>query len=443
MAYSYGNSTWRDQLTAYDGQSMTYDAIGNPLTYREGMTFTWQAGRQMKDVTLSSGWQYGYTYDQDGVRATKVKTYGGMEDSATSYFVENGVMVGECTVRNGSTITSKILYQFDENGQRTGFTHNGTQYYYLYNLQGDVVAITNSLAEIVAKYTYDAWGKVLSVTNASDTVQTASTFIGNINPIRYRGYYYDVETGLYYLQSRYYDPETGRFVNADGLVQTGTGLMDKNMYAYCLDDPVNNIDPTGQSCHAMDNGGYGPLCMFANGRCITHGTVDCCGSPMSLSDALDAAANMADIGNALFASGLKHTYTNSARPANIGTGLYIQQISASISKINTISKVAGYGCQALSILSLAVEVGENAGSNYIAGATYEKIAWDMNVDIVFGAGGILASVAVGGAVGSAVPVAGTVVGAASGLVVGLLYYVVTETPMVNGKSMKTWAKDSF
>jgi RHS repeat-associated protein len=117
----------------------------------------------------------------------------------------------------------------------------------MYNLQGDVVAITNSLAEIVAKYNYDAWGKVLSVTNASGTVQTSASFIGNINPIRYRGYYYDVETGLYYLQSRYYDPETGRFVNADGLVQTGTGLMDKNMYAYCLDDPVSFIDPNGES----------------------------------------------------------------------------------------------------------------------------------------------------------------------------------------------------
>ena len=180
------------------------------------------------------------------MRATKVKTYGGMEDSATSYFVENGVMVGECTVRNGSAITSKILYQFDENGQRTGFTHNGTQYYYLYNLQGDVVAVLDSNASIVAKYTYDAWGKVLSVTNASGTVQTSASFIGNINPIRYRGYYYDVETGLYYLQSRYYDPETGRFVNADNIVpKLSETMQDYNLYAYCADDPVNNEDPTG------------------------------------------------------------------------------------------------------------------------------------------------------------------------------------------------------
>jgi RHS repeat-associated protein len=98
----------------------------------------------------------------------------------------------------------------------------------------------------VAKYNYDAWGKVLSVTNASDTVQTASTFIGNINPIRYRGYYYDVETGFYYLQSRYYDPETGRFVNADNIVpKLSETMQDYNLYAYCADDPVNNEDPTG------------------------------------------------------------------------------------------------------------------------------------------------------------------------------------------------------
>jgi RHS repeat-associated protein len=101
----------------------------------------------------------------------------------------------------------------------------------------------------VAKYNYDAWGKVLSVTNASGTVQTSASFIGNINPIRYRGYYYDVETGFYYLQSRYYDPETGRFVNADNIVpKLSETMQDYNLYAYCADDPVNNEDPTGDKC---------------------------------------------------------------------------------------------------------------------------------------------------------------------------------------------------
>ena len=93
-----------------------------------------------------------------------------------------------------------------------------------------MTAITNSLADIVAQYTYDAWGKVISVTDASGAAQTSSGFIGNINPIRYRGYYYDSETGLYYLQSRYYDPETGRFVNADGeLTELGGNIQGHNL----------------------------------------------------------------------------------------------------------------------------------------------------------------------------------------------------------------------
>ena len=96
------------------------------------------------------------------------------------------------------------------------------------------------------------------MTNASGVAQASSSFIGNINPIRYRGYYYDTDLGLYYLQSRYYDPETGRFVNADGLVQTGMGLMDKNMFAYCLDDPVNYTDSDGMCARAWAAGYSGP-----------------------------------------------------------------------------------------------------------------------------------------------------------------------------------------
>ena len=87
---------------------------------------------------------------------------------------------------------------------------------------------------------------MLSVTNASGVVQTSSGFIGNINPIRYRGYYYDTDLGLYYLQSRYYDPEIGRFVNGDNIVpELPDSMQDYNLYAYCADDPVNNEDPTG------------------------------------------------------------------------------------------------------------------------------------------------------------------------------------------------------
>ena len=121
---------------------------------------------------------------------------------------------------------------------RYGFARGSLLYYYVCNAQGDVVKILTSSGATAAWYEYDAWGNVVSVGgNAS---------IANLNPIRYRGYYYDAETGFYYLNSRYYDPEICRFVNADGYVSTGQGLLGNNMFAYCLSDPINHIDPDGE-----------------------------------------------------------------------------------------------------------------------------------------------------------------------------------------------------
>ena len=110
---------------------------------------------------------------------------------------------------------------------------DGVSYYYVRNLLGDVIGVIDTSGNLVVQYTYDSWGKVLSTTGSmADTV-------GTLNPIRYRGYYYDVETGLYYLQSRYYDPETGRFISPDVVAEGG------NIYTYCLNDPVNRSDESG------------------------------------------------------------------------------------------------------------------------------------------------------------------------------------------------------
>ncbi len=104
---------------------------------------------------------------------------------------------------------------FDANGLY-GFLYNGTPHYYVYNGQGDVVRLISASGATEAMYTYDAWGKPLSVTDASGSAVSDASHIANVNPIRYRGYYYDVETGFYYVSSRYYDPEIGRWINADG-----------------------------------------------------------------------------------------------------------------------------------------------------------------------------------------------------------------------------------
>ena len=138
------------------------------------------------------------------------------------------------------------------------------------NLQGDVVQIRSIYGTVVVEYTYDAWGNVLSITGMyADT-------LGVNNPIRYRGYYQDFETGFYYLQSRYYDPAVRRFINADGYMSTGQGMLGNNMYAYCLNNPVNNVDSSGEFALTLALGGYAlwKLGMFFIGAVVTVAAVD-------------------------------------------------------------------------------------------------------------------------------------------------------------------------
>ena len=130
-----------------------------------------------------------------------------------------------------------LIFMYDNNGDAFGFIYNGEEYYYIKNVQNDIVAIADKNGTVVANYYYDAWGNVTQITGNTALAQT--------NPLRYRSYYYDSETGYYHLKSRYYSPEVGRFLNADGYAQTGQGLLDKNMFAYCGNNPVNRVDKTG------------------------------------------------------------------------------------------------------------------------------------------------------------------------------------------------------
>src|SRR5699024_8976621 len=122
----------------------------------------------------------------------------------------------------------------------------GTTYYYQKNLQEDIIGIYNNNYELIAKYQYDAWGKLLKITNASGEEITDTNHIAYINPYRYRSYYYDSETKLYYLNSRYYNPEWGRFINADGIIGTDDTNTGYNLYAYVLNRPIDMKDSSGQ-----------------------------------------------------------------------------------------------------------------------------------------------------------------------------------------------------
>lgn len=138
------------------------------------------------------------------------------------------------------TGSDKLLFSYDASGNVVAVNYNGTYYYYVRNGQGDVVRLIDGSNNTVVEYAYDSWGKQLSCTGS-----LAST-LGAQNPFRYRGYIYDPETALYYLQTRYYDPETARFINADIYVSTGQGVLGHNMYAYCGNNPVARVDDEGE-----------------------------------------------------------------------------------------------------------------------------------------------------------------------------------------------------
>ena len=223
-------------LTAYDGYTITYDAIGNPLNYYNGShwNFTWENGRNLAAAT-SYGSNITYTYDATGLRTSK--TVGAV---TYTYYYINGQL------RRVTDGTNTTTFFCDESGKPFGMHHNGSVYYYVTNLQGDVLRLTTADGTVVARYNYDPYGKVRSATGSMATA----------NPLRYRGYYYDSETGLYYLQSRYYDPVTGRFINADNYSSTGQGVLGNNMFAYCRNNPVSRKDASGTadvSCYMGDD----------------------------------------------------------------------------------------------------------------------------------------------------------------------------------------------
>ena len=143
-----------------------------------------------------------------------------------------------------------IDYSYDSNGRPCALRYkNGDNdpvyYYYKLNSRGDVIGLYKANGTLQYKYEYDVWGNILSVKNASGVEVTSSPNIANLQSLKYRGYVYDYESGLYYFQSRYFDPVTHRFLNADGLVSTGTGILGYNMFAYCENNPVNYCDLSG------------------------------------------------------------------------------------------------------------------------------------------------------------------------------------------------------
>lgn len=225
--YSYGNSNWGDLLTSWSGESITYDAIGNPTSYR-GKALTWQGRRLMSIDNVT------YTYDVDGNLLTRNVKNGTITTEHAEFFISGGKIVGET-----GTSGLRALYFYDASGTPVSMYFNSTRYYYATNLQGDIIALYAEGGTKICDYYYNAYGAcTISYSSSATTAQRAAA---SFNPLRYRGYYYDTETGLYYISGRYYDPETGRWLGSDvgSLSSYGGDARNCNSFAYCGNNPVN------------------------------------------------------------------------------------------------------------------------------------------------------------------------------------------------------------
>ena len=242
-SFGYTNPSWPDLLTSvtvggttkdilYEGQTQTsgVPSSGNPVTYYNGKdySFAWTKGRQLTEATVD-GQNVKYAYDMSGVRSSKQ-----VGDTTYTYTTLSGKVMRQ------QWGEKSLEFVYDDGNQPFAMIYNdgstSTLYYYVLNAQGDVIALLNANGTLAASYNYGAWGNC-TVYDSSDAA------IGDLNPLRYRGYYYDAETGFYYLQSRYYDPAICRFINADGLFTDG--FIGANLFAYCANNPVNTVDPTG------------------------------------------------------------------------------------------------------------------------------------------------------------------------------------------------------
>ena len=249
--FAYNNFNQLTKVVYSDGsydEITSYDSYGNPHLIKKTKYCLSGSCCTSENIVLSYGRnnmleRYGdnyYYYNEEGIRIAKEEN-----GLIHKYYVEDNVIHKE-EIRNKSSnqLVKEIYYYYDETGI-SAFRINSNIYYYLKDLTGLILGIYNSDGVIVARYVYDAFGNH-KVCDGSYNANTNDSFIGNINPFRYKSYYYDKESNLYYLNSRYYSPEYYRFISIDSIdylePQSINGI---NLYTYCGNDPINKYDPSG------------------------------------------------------------------------------------------------------------------------------------------------------------------------------------------------------
>ena len=388
FGYNYAITGWKDQLKSYNGENFEYDALGNPTTYRN-KALEWNRIRCLESYNDIAT----FKYNANGIRISK-----SVGDKTTHYYLDG----------------TKILAQYDGNlmvfnygaDGLLGFIYNDEKYYYKKNMLGDILAISDETGTEIVRYEYDAWGnhKVKILSNNGEyvainsekaySVEEANNItIAKINPFRYRSYYFDSETGLYYLNSRYYDPEIGRFINADDLsyIEPNT-LNGINLYEYCLSNPINLIDTLG--CY-----------------------------PNSISQKIDYISFLSEfkIGSILAILGLSIKTISLLKNTdsefyNLLSNIQLNELTKAS---NTLSRVS----YALAIISICASVVEGIQTDINRNYSADRIISNVLTNtLIYGFTtlgiGIIGS-KVGALFGSVVPGIGNVVGAALGFVLGI------------------------
>ena len=244
---------------------------------------TWKSGRRLATFTRGDT-SASFDYDADGLRTTKT-----VGTSRVDYYRAGGLLLGEVHTNGSESYT--INYMYDESGRMLGFRLDGAEYYYVRDCAGDVTGLINARGELIGSYLYDPWGVLLETylntfeeetSEWTDADRAEYMRVLNLNPIRYKSYYYDSETGFYYLQSRYYDPITTRFISPDTvdvLTVSAASITDRNLYAYCDNNPIVRYDDGGEFWHIIVGAAVGAviggvsrgLANLADGKSFTDG----------------------------------------------------------------------------------------------------------------------------------------------------------------------------
>ncbi len=338
VSYTYGDAVWRDLLTAYNGEAITYDGIGNPTSYR-GWGMTWQGGRQLASMQ-KDGTTLSFSYNDAGLRTEKT-----VNGSTRRYIWNSSQLMADVGASDA------FYFHYSSGGELIGYTYKTaeaeTECILVKNQQGDVERVISADGTILAAYTYDAWGNVL----------TSEGSLATANPIRYRGYYFDTETSLYYLQSRYYDPAIGRFINADNYATTYKTSTGANMFAYCLNNPANCKDDGGELANWLIGGVVGAVAGIV-GQVLSDAATSLLTGKVTVSNWQTYAG--AAVGGA--AGGIVLATTGNVNAANAVTGAVTTGVGQSLEKLT----IKGYK-------KTWAEIGANAVADGAVSYTLGKI----------------------------------------------------------------------